>query len=868
MSLSLVNPSINRLFYYCSILILLFSASAKSAAFEKAFGNSSVRIVNFVPTSDYGFVGIGSILDSATNHSAYYILQLDSLGSKVWDRTIADAFPSYGYAIDTLPGGNIAFIGTHDGFFFNDVAEVTILDASGNDVSQNIYPPFDGWGTSGVGLTTNPDSSLAITLYTDGFISNNYFSLFKLNKNLSVDWTDFIGYDGSQINAQGLSSSNASAFWTMSFYDIYFYLPMLQFDVTNLKMHDADGNLIIDSLYHFNCTATSVYETVDGGVLVSGYTTHGNVTDIVLIKLDELGVVNWRKTYPLNRTNQISVSACQSSDGGFACTAAVSDTLLPQVRNILLLKTNAMGDSLWSREFGTANDEYPIQIKQCADGGFGILGVTNGYENSPIYVIKTDSMGIIPAVYSISSQNHSICEGDTAHLSIQSVLPYNEVVWSTGDTTFTLEAITTGNYFATVTDTNGLIYTTPTFHLFVAIQPRVNLGTDSVSLCTGQLIRNLNTQSDFSLQQHWLLNQMSLPGEILSFVTPSDTGMYSLIVENFCGSDTGQIYVSQLFPTAAMPVITSPQPSTVCEGDSILLLVVPQSASAFQWYTKLIDDLFVIPAETDSSYNVLNPGLYVVEITDANGCQAFSNPYSVDFDMAPEFINTSGTTALCSGESVMLELSSGSNYQWSTGDTTTMISVDSSGMFWAVFTSVYGCPKATDTISVSVNPLPFVTIGPDTTVCHLSSYSLNAGSGFNSYEWSTGSTDQFLVLSTTLSYDSASYFVLVTDTNGCQNSDSAVVVFDICSGFIKASNDGFNIFPNPVGLNQLVHLSLPNKDNYYMTISDLTGRKIKEVNCDCDQILFDVSSLKVGVFLINLSDKNNRKLYNMHLLVK
>ena len=78
---------------------------------------------------------------------------------------------------------------------------------------------------------------------------------------------------------------------------------------------------------------------------------------------------------------------------------------------------------------------------------------------------------------------------------------------------------------------------------------------------------------------------------------------------------------------------------------------------------------------------------------------------------------------------------------------------------------------ATDDVVVTINPLPTIDLGADTTlICAGTSETLDAGTGFDSYLWSDGSTAQ------TLSANSAgTYSVTATDANGCTASDSMVI---------------------------------------------------------------------------------------------
>ena len=71
--------------------------------------------------------------------------------------------------------------------------------------------------------------------------------------------------------------------------------------------------------------------------------------------------------------------------------------------------------------------------------------------------------------------------------------------------------------------------------------------------------------------------------------------------------------------------------------------------------------------------------------------------------------------------------------------------------------------------SVTVNPLPVVSITPSgpTTFCSGNSVVLDAGAGFASYSWNTTPVQTTRTITVTAS---GNYVVTVTDGNGCQNT--------------------------------------------------------------------------------------------------
>ena len=90
-----------------------------------------------------------------------------------------------------------------------------------------------------------------------------------------------------------------------------------------------------------------------------------------------------------------------------------------------------------------------------------------------------------------------------------------------------------------------------------------------------------------------------------------------------------------------------------------------------------------------------------------------------------------------------------------------------SGVYCVVVTNPQGC-DATDSVNVTILPLPPVDLGPDVIECDEAT--LNAGAGGVSYLWNTTDTTQMITVNTSGSYD-----VTVTDANGCAGTDDIVV---------------------------------------------------------------------------------------------
>jgi len=107
------------------------------------------------------------------------------------------------------------------------------------------------------------------------------------------------------------------------------------------------------------------------------------------------------------------------------------------------------------------------------------------------------------------------------------------------------------------------------------------------------------------------------------------------------------------------------------------------------------------------------PGTYTVTnaLGAGGGCAAASATAQVTIDAAPvAAVTAAGPTTFCQGGSVTLTASGGTGYQWSTGATTSSITVAASGTYGVTVTSAAGCSAAASS-TVTVNPLASAAFG-------------------------------------------------------------------------------------------------------------------------------------------------------------
>lgn len=217
-----------------------------------------------------------------------------------------------------------------------------------------------------------------------------------------------------------------------------------------------------------------------------------------------------------------------------------------------------------------------------------------------------------------------------------------------------------------------------TVRVFVKALPEIHLGTDT-ALCAGDSLI-LDAGAGFvSYQWNTGITSQTLPVAAL--------GIYSVAATAANGCKTADtMSITAVFP---LPVIELGNDSVICSGTQLVLHA--GKFAEYKWNT----------GSDRESITVSAAGIHTVQVTDANGCQAFDT-VTIKREVKPPAAFLPADTAICSYGTLQLAATQTyPAYRWSTGETKAAIELSRAGNYWLQVTDQYGC-EGIDSVQVAL----------------------------------------------------------------------------------------------------------------------------------------------------------------------
>lgn len=888
-----------KVYLFTLTFLMLTFISNGQITWEKLFSakNTDVfRSVKEVPAG--GYVAAGYTSDSTVSDTDAYVVRMNTLGDTLWTyrQNIGLSKKDLFYKVIVTSDGGFVMCGyTSSVTGISDDILIVKLNSSGQMVWTKTM------GGSGRDRAQDvielSNGSFVVTGYTTSSPASYYDAfLYKINSNGDSLWyklysTGSFQYDDANsvraLSNGGFLMGGQSQTTTNGFDQFLIRTD----DSGNVLWTKEFGTLGTDNIEYIAVGTNCFY--LAGGT--SGAGAGGD--DGYVVKTDTMGNVLWAKTYGGSLPDDFHTIQI-TSDGGLIMAGTTSSTG-PLQPNMWLMRTDANGDSLWSNTYGGDNHDHGYSGIQAADGGYVIVGHTGsfGFNGEDAYIVKTNSSGNVidgltyTAVSALITPTSVGC--GTANVQVKVLLrnfgnvivpnvPASAVI--TGALSTTLTGTYNGNFYpqdadtlifsTTINTTSGGTYnfvlsTNNNNDVFparnsmtVTLNIDGNTGTPSVTngMNCGPGTVTLNASSAGTINWFDLPAGGSLVGTGSTFVTPSISTTTNYYAQTGLNCPSARVAV-----TATINSI--PNAPTGTDGDrcgtGTVDLTAASASPTVEWYDVSTGGSSIATGNNFTTPPISSSTVYYAQSVDASTCVSSRTAINATVNSIPsDPVTTDGILCGTSGTATLE--ATGSDIHWyddasgtnevGTGNVWVTPTLTGTTTYWALSFNGF-CESAYVPATVNQFSLPSVTVGPDTAIEIGTAYVMDAGPGFASYLWSTSDQTQQVTI-----YVPDTVCVVVTDGNGCTNSDCAIIDFFV-GVKEKAAENIFSAYPNPA--NDIVNITFTKKiNNVMLSIVDLSGKIVystQVAKTDAGSVLsVNTSELSTGIYFIKFTSEDKQ----------
>ena len=343
-------------------------------------------------------------------------------------------------------------------------------------------------------------------------------------------------------------------------------------------------------------------------------------------------------------------------------------------------------------------------------------------------------IGVMPVPMVSIVGDTLLCEGDSTMLTCSTA---NSYLWSTGETSKSIDVNVSGVYTVVVTNTMGCT-NSASVNVHVDAYPQIMITGDTI-LCSGQQSMLFASGGSSFLWDDGTttFNRIIAPIENTSYTVQVSNGTCT-------STATQNVWVNER-PNAHIEA-----PDGLCEGSTVSL--VAQGGLVYFWST----------GQTAAMIDVSSAGVYQLVAFNQYGCT--DTTYHVLIQYPNPQLSITGAEAICEGSQAQLTAEGDGSFLWSTGDTNATININHIGYYQVELTDYHGC-TATASRYVMALAMPNITIFGPTNVCGVSTIDLSvACTNTASYHWNTGATTASIQVTPA---ETTTYSVTAVSSDNC-----------------------------------------------------------------------------------------------------
>jgi hypothetical protein len=332
-------------------------------------------------TFDGGYIMVGTRNSGPTGGADIYLVKTDSSGDTLWTKTFVRKGEDGGECVQQTADSGYIIVGTISGN--NGDLYLIKTDSSGDTVWTRRYGGAQPENGHFVRQTFDGGYIAAGRTYSFGPGTPSYNNVYLVRTDSNGDSVWAVAYgkdrmDGAYCVVQTSDSGFVATGWTcmsqIRCYDVYLIKVDSDGDSLWARNYGHPDSIIFDDWGEW------VEETYDGGLIITGLNSSYSYDDydVWLIRTDADGDTAWTRTFGGSAADG-GYSVKQCSDTGYVVAGTAGSGIGPGGNDVFLIKTDQSGSTEWIRAFGGASADEGRAVDQTSNGNYLVGGFTNSF---------------------------------------------------------------------------------------------------------------------------------------------------------------------------------------------------------------------------------------------------------------------------------------------------------------------------------------------------------------------------------------------------------------------------------------------------------------------------------------------------------